>query len=168
MPIRTPNPTAIVVFSLTQYCDTTYDPKSPTAGTTIYRYLGASRLTSLNRLGYSEAAVGKSINKTNINSGEYWTYTYNDANQMTVAADDQTNGTLTQSVTFKYDAFLRRSGNIWAHRNSNNQLVDPRHIAGIGSRLAHAPINTSEFNLQTCSYRGRDRVARHRRCRPTP
>jgi hypothetical protein len=87
-------------------------------------------LTSPNPLSYSEAAVGNSIQKTNISSGEYWTYTYNDANQMTVAADDQTNDTLTQSVSFKYDAFLPRSGNILAHRNSNNQLVDPRHIAG--------------------------------------
>jgi hypothetical protein len=53
---------------------------------------GASRLTSGNGIGYSEAAVGNTIKNTNVNSGEYWTYTWNDANQLTVAADYQSNG----------------------------------------------------------------------------
>jgi hypothetical protein len=69
-------------------------------------YDGASRLTSVNGIGYSYIAVGNTIKKSNIATGEYWTYSWNDANQLTVAADYQSNGTLIQSVTFKYDQHL--------------------------------------------------------------
>jgi RHS repeat-associated protein len=146
--------------------------------TTTYGYDAASQLTSVNGTGYaydangnrnmtgystgpgnrllsdgtwnySYDAVGNTIQKTNIASGEYWTYAWNDANQLTLASDYQANGTLIQSVTFKDDAFGNQveqdvytsstnqtvttkyafdaSGNIWADLNASNQLVD-RHL----------------------------------------
>ncbi len=105
---------------------------------------------------YKYDAAGNTILKTNISSGEYWTYTWNDANQLTVAADYQSNGTLIQSVTFQYDVFGNRveedvynastqvttvtkfaynaNGNIWADLNASNQLVDRRLFVNVNGQ----------------------------------
>ena len=105
---------------------------------------------------YSYDAVGNTIKKTNIGSGEYWTYSWNDANQLTVAADYQSNGTLIQSATFKYDVFGNRveeddynastqvttvtkfaynaAGNIWADLNASNQLLDRRLFVNVNGQ----------------------------------
>ncbi len=86
----------------------------------------------------------------------YWTYSWNDANQLTVAADYQSNGVLIQSVTFRYDVFGNRveeddynastqvttvtkfaydaAGNIWADLNSSNQLVDRRLFVDVNGQ----------------------------------
>ena len=105
---------------------------------------------------YKYDAAGNTIWKTNISTGEYWAYSWNDANQLTVAADYQSNGTLIQSVTFQYDAFGNRveedvynastqvttvtkfaydaAGNIWADLNSSNQLVDRRLFVDVNGQ----------------------------------
>ncbi len=153
--------------------------------TTTYGYDAASQLTSVNGTSYTYDAngnrttsgfstgtgnellsdgtwnykydaAGNTILKTNISSGEYWTYTWNDANQLTVAADYQSNGTLIQSVTFQYDVFGNRveedvynastqvttvtkfaynaNGNIWADLNASNQLVDRRLFVNVNGQ----------------------------------
>jgi RHS repeat-associated protein len=105
---------------------------------------------------YSYDADGNTIQKTNIASGEYWTYAWNATNQLTLATDYNANGSLIQSVTFKYDAFgnlveqdvyaasnqqtavtkfaYDAAGNIWADLNGSNQLIDRRLFVNVNGQ----------------------------------
>ncbi len=129
-------------------------------------------ITSDNRLGsdgtwnYTYDNLGNTLSKTNIATGEYWSYTWNDANRLTNASDFNKDGTLIQSISFKYNVFDQLyeekdyvassntttttryaydlSGNVYADLNGSNQITARHLFINInGQEQPFAKINAS-------------------------
>ena len=91
------------------------------AGTTVYAYdpngnaaktgdvVGTdNQLLSDGTYNYTYDANGNEITKTNIATGDKWTYGYNSFNQMTTAVDKTSAGAVETSATYKYDVYGNR------------------------------------------------------------
>ena len=94
---------------------------------------------------YTYDAVGNTIGKTNIQTGETWAYSYDLNNKQTLAVHKNASGTLIETVALSYDVFGQLveedvyeastnqttvskyawdgQGNVWADLNSSGQLV---------------------------------------------
>src|SRR6185437_150629 len=64
--------------------------------TTGYLTGGGNRLLSDGTWNYTYDNVGNTILKTNIITGEYWTFAWDDANHLTLASDYDVHGNLIQ------------------------------------------------------------------------
>ena len=54
-------------------------------------------------------ANGNELTKTNIATGDYWTYGYDDRNELTSAVDKTSGNVIETSAVYKYDAFGNRT-----------------------------------------------------------
>jgi RHS repeat-associated protein len=129
---------------LTQAGGQTYS-WDPNGNRSNYTTTAGNRLQSDGTWNYSYDNVGNTVQKVNISTGETWTYSWNDANMMTLAVDRDSHGNLIQQVTLDYDVFGAlaeedvyvqstgqttvtkyandAAGDVWADLNGSNQLV---------------------------------------------
>ena len=75
-----------------------------------YTYNGTykNEITSDGTWDYSYDAEGNITGKTNISTGDYWTYGYDNRNQMIQAKEFASDSSLEQEVDYKYDVFGNR------------------------------------------------------------
>ena len=59
---------------------------------------------------YTYDNVGNTISKTQISTGDVWTYSYDYENRMTAAVEKSSGGTILAQVTYTYDALSRQIG----------------------------------------------------------
>jgi RHS repeat-associated protein len=120
-----------------------------------------NELTSDGTWSYTYDADGNLTQKTNISTGEYWTYAYNNANEMISAIDHASGGSVLSSSAYDYDAFGNRveqdvtiSGTTTVQRYANDGW-NPDTPAGPGNFKweIYADLNGSN-GLETRYLRG--------------
>ncbi len=62
-------------------------------------------MTSDGTYNYTYDANGSELTRTNIATGDKWTYEYNSGNEMVSAVETTSGSVVEQSVAYKYDAF---------------------------------------------------------------
>ena len=64
-----------------------------------------NEMTSDGTYNYTYDAAGNEITKTNISTGDKWTYEYNSGGEMNSAVETTSGSVVEQSINYKYDAF---------------------------------------------------------------
>ena len=83
-------------------------PATPAASGYTYNGTYKNELTSDGTWNYSYNADGNITGKTNISTGDYWTYAYDNRNELVQASDYNVSNDLESESAYKYDVFGNR------------------------------------------------------------
>lgn len=99
-----------------------------------------NQLLSDGTYNYTYDADGNEATKTNIATGDKWTYAYNNADQLVSAIETSASGTVETQVVIQYDVFGNRlQEQVWAPSNGWEttrfayDAWDPRTPSGVGN-----------------------------------